>query len=73
MEFEELVMERECGPTRTCAAEIISTGRGYPFNGAAFTKKPQCGYAGISRDGKGLDDLTADEVYFASTEMRRAA
>lgn len=67
------MMERKFCPTRSGAAEIFKTGQGRPFTCEVFTKMLQSRNVRISQDGKGLDDLTPDEVYFAKIEMRQAA
>ncbi len=61
-------MERTFCPTRTGAAENFNIGQGRPVIGEAFAEMLQSRFARISRDGKGLDDLTADELYFAKSK-----
>jgi len=66
-------MERKFCPRRTGAAERLNTGQGGPFNCEVFTRILHFRNIRIRQDGKGLDDLTPDEVYFAKIEMRQAA
>ncbi len=66
-------MERKFCPRRTGAAESLNSGRGRPFNCKVFTRMLHARNTQIRQDGKGLDDPTPDEVYFAKIEMRQAA
>jgi len=66
-------MERKFCPTRTGAAEFFNTAHGRPLICEVFAKMLRSGEARIREDGKGLDDLTLDEVYFAKIEMRQSA